>query len=381
MLPITLVSASVRRGLCCALLVTLTLVGWTMPLRSQSQPVPGQNINMLGGLDADPFLQKQNEPSIAFSTRNPCHLLAGANDYRTVELPGLPDDQETGDAWVGLYKSIDCGQTWKSGLVPGYPQDRSPEGTASPAKGMSTAADPVVRSGAGGLFFYGFIAFNRGSNVGRVVVARFIDNNNKESGDPIQYLGTTLVDSGSGGRFLDKQTIAVRMVPGTTCTINGQIVPGHDVFVSYTQFNGNSPNGSAKGTIYLARLGNCGQTLMGSAEKDPERQSSCSGRHGGGRSAGRQPQRVRRVAAIRGWQRPQRDPLRALHQRRPVVLVADHRAAALVVRTCRSIRARRPTASAPTPSRRSRWITPGGCGSQCRCAALDPYRMRAWCSR
>ncbi len=28
----------------------------------------------------------QNEPSIAVSTRNACHLLAGANDYGTVDL-------------------------------------------------------------------------------------------------------------------------------------------------------------------------------------------------------------------------------------------------------------------------------------------------------
>ena len=29
----------------------------------------------------------QNEPTVAVSTRNPLHLLAGANDYRTVDLP------------------------------------------------------------------------------------------------------------------------------------------------------------------------------------------------------------------------------------------------------------------------------------------------------
>src|SRR5690349_18356449 len=87
--------------------------------------IPGRNINMVAGTkwpDGDPFLQRQNEPSIAVSTRNPLHLLAGANDYRTVDLPGLPD-RETGDAWLGVFKSYDGGQTWRSTVHPGCPQN------------------------------------------------------------------------------------------------------------------------------------------------------------------------------------------------------------------------------------------------------------------
>ncbi len=42
--------------------------------------IPGRNVNMVAGTDwpgGDPFLQRQNEPSIAASTRNPLHLVAG----------------------------------------------------------------------------------------------------------------------------------------------------------------------------------------------------------------------------------------------------------------------------------------------------------------
>jgi hypothetical protein len=88
--------------------------------------IPGRNVNMVSGRtlpDGDPFLQRQNEPSVAASTRNPLHLLGGANDYRTVDLPGLPEGEETGDAWLGVFKSVDGGQRWTSTLIPGYPQD------------------------------------------------------------------------------------------------------------------------------------------------------------------------------------------------------------------------------------------------------------------
>src|SRR2546426_3008480 len=86
-------------------------------------PTPGRNINMVSGTTwpgGDPFLQRQNEPSIAVSSRNPLHLLAGANDYRTVDLPGLPNGDETGDAWHGVFKSFDGGLTWSSNLLPGF---------------------------------------------------------------------------------------------------------------------------------------------------------------------------------------------------------------------------------------------------------------------
>lgn len=97
--------------------------------------------------DGDPFLQRQNEPSGAVSTRNPLHLLAGANDYRTVDYPGLPGQDQIGDAWLGVFKSVDGGDRWTSTLLPGYPQDTSAAGLASPLRGYAAGADPIVRAG------------------------------------------------------------------------------------------------------------------------------------------------------------------------------------------------------------------------------------------
>jgi len=102
--------------------------------------IPGPNVNMVSGTEwpqGDPFLQRQNEPSLAVSTRNPMHVFAGANDYRTVDIPGLPTGIETGDSWLGVFYSYNGGDTWRSTLLAGYPQDTSPEGTGSPGNRLT----------------------------------------------------------------------------------------------------------------------------------------------------------------------------------------------------------------------------------------------------
>ena len=89
-------------------LVAITfLVATGIPIKSQDSAKPpdkeqgiiaGRNVNMVSGTTlpgGDPWLQRQNEPSIAVSTRNPLHLLAGANDYRTVDLPISGEDKHT----------------------------------------------------------------------------------------------------------------------------------------------------------------------------------------------------------------------------------------------------------------------------------------------
>jgi len=249
-------------------LAVLTFVFLTCTVSSVAQ-VAGQNINMVSGTQypgGDPYLQRQNEPSMAVSTRNPLHLLAGANDYRSVDIPFPPDSAvETGDAWMGVFSSLDGGQTWKSTLLPGYPQDPTPTGQASPLHAFSVATDPTVRAGTHGLFYYSGLVFNRGTNAASgVFVSTFQDQNNKGNGSPITYLNSTLIDTGTSGQFIDKPWIAVDVPrPGTgigvaNCSIGGKSFNSGKAYIFYTVFNGSKTNPSS--TIKVVTSSNCGRT-------------------------------------------------------------------------------------------------------------------------
>jgi putative Ig domain-containing protein len=263
---------------------TLLFCTISYPLVAQGQ-ASGPSVNMVSGTgwtNGDPFLQRQNEPSLAVSTRSTLHLFGGANDYRSVDIAGLVGQSERADAWLGVFKSFDGGQTWQSTLLPGFPLDSSPAGISSPLHGFQAAADPTVRAGTNGLFYYSGIAFNRGTNgAGVVFVSRFIDNDNKENGDathtngsltnlaptdPIQYLSTVIVDSGNSGQFLDKPWIATDVPRGTaTCNVpftkpdgtqGTQTIPGGRVYLAYTSFNGNLQDTK----IMFASSPDCGAT-------------------------------------------------------------------------------------------------------------------------
>jgi hypothetical protein len=264
----------------CVVVVLLS----SCPLIAQA-PIANKNVNMVSGTDwttGDPFLERQNEPSIAVSTRNTLHLMAGANDYRTVDLPGLLGINEPGDGWLGLFKSFDGGTSWTSTLFPGYPLDTSTVGLASPIHGFQAAADPNMRAGTNGLFFLSGIAFNRGIGaLGEVFVATLIDNNNKENGnptaesgsmtnivptDPIRYIRTVVVDMGTTGQFDDKPSLGVDVPRGSaTCTVSytnpdgttgSETIPAGRVFLAYSNFTGGTTT-----KIDVAYSTDCGATF------------------------------------------------------------------------------------------------------------------------
>lgn len=282
---------SKRNFIYLSLAAIVFVIAATIPTKSLSsngnsnQPlIAGRNVNMVAGQtlpDGDPFLQRQNEPSLAVSTRNPLHILAGANDYRSVgfaqsegELPGQePSNQlNSGDAWLGVFKSFNGGLSWISSLLPGNQYyDTTPSGApVSPILGLGAAADPTVRAGANGMFYYSGIAFDRilhGQSI--LFISRYMDINTTLIGDsdPIKYIDTTSIDSGTSGQFTDKPWIAVDIprdsanrVPVGGVDIPDQYIPAHNVYIAYSVFLGSVDNLNVHNKILFARSLDCGNT-------------------------------------------------------------------------------------------------------------------------
>ncbi len=222
---------SIRKILIISLVIFVGFAVSSSQMRIQTNGtgiVAGRNVNMVS---VDPNLQRQNEPSIAVSTSNPNHLIAGANDYSLIDYNG-DEVGVTHDAWLGVFKSFDGGESWEHDLVPPYEgvlAGASPD-TIDPLYGYDAAADPTIRAGIDGWFFYNGIAFDRKKNGDSVIfVARYQD-----TGSDIVYRDTSIIDSGTSGQFSDKPWIAVD--PPRSGNPNGV------VYIAYSIFLGSGKN-------------------------------------------------------------------------------------------------------------------------------------------
>lgn len=167
-----------------------------------------------------------NEPFSVVDPTSPNTVVAGWNDYCLTDL---------GAGWQGLAYSLDAGETWTNSIVPGYPQDTSAEGMASPLYGKHTdAGDPVAAFDSQGNLFVGGIAFNRAKpQNGDVWVATY-STNPHPSGYPYDYLRTRVVGQGTpsstnGGIFQDKIMLEVDRTGGPN---------DGNVYVCWTRFTG-----------------------------------------------------------------------------------------------------------------------------------------------
>lgn len=287
------------RGICMAVGIALLFAGAQIVAQQQPpQGVAGPNVNMSGGvgklnpdgtIEGDPFGQRANELSCDIDSRNPKVIFCGSNNYSPVAIAGALGDGATGDAWLGRHWSADGGQTWRSDLLHGYPQDQSDKGLNSTLHGFDAAADPTVKAW-GGLFYYGGIAFNRDANssnsnstggegkTGVYFVARFVNSNNRENDpDPVKQDLLRIWDSGNSGQFQDKPwmitTLPSKDKNGVPCTVGGgssgiplQTIPAHEVHVAYATFLG----GNNKSTVLYQRSVDCGATSVKSKLSEGE---------------------------------------------------------------------------------------------------------------
>ena len=171
--------------------------GSSLMAPASSAGVVGANVPVVGEAAPD---RQQVETTIVVDPRNPNVLVAGAQDYR---LKSIGEHR-----WHGYYRSVDGGQTWTSGLLPGFPGDASSQGLASPLHRSNATSDPVLAFDRLGNVYYAGLVFN-------VSAAGFLGNGPigntvafvaKYTNDGATYSSVKLI---TGPLFADKPWIAV----------------------------------------------------------------------------------------------------------------------------------------------------------------------------
>src|SRR5262245_30427259 len=192
----------------------------------------------------DLYLQRQLEPTIVMSTRNPNNLAAFYINYNTVNFgqdvnvgEGLASQAAPSEANIGFSRSRDGGLTWTGALLPGLSFDNVP----SPIKNYAATSDPVALAGPCGAIYLVLMAFNRDvSHTSAMVVAKFADLDNNAGGkQTIVYKGMSVVDTANNsahGPFIDRPSAAIDLEPALG-PCGHRIWAAHSVFTGFTKDN------------------------------------------------------------------------------------------------------------------------------------------------
>ncbi len=164
---------------------------------------------------------RQNEPSVAIDPRNTQVIVGSSNDYCGVYNDGADADGApipSGPIWLGYYRSQNGGESFRSSLVPGYPDDTSPYAARAQVR-TASAGDPVLAWDGEGRLFAGSESSDDPAGTkktfGDVWVATFV--NPQGSGgatinDGKEFARSVIVARGSSapnllGKFQDKTAI------------------------------------------------------------------------------------------------------------------------------------------------------------------------------
>jgi len=201
--------------------------------------------------------RSQNEPTIAVDPHNTQVVVGGSNDYCAQIV--------NGDVWPGYYRSTDGGGSWSDSLVPGYPDDSSAAGMASPAHGSCSAAgDPSQAFDADGRLFYAFICFNRSKPInGAVYSARYLSDGSSYDRTVLIKKGSPSAQFSGSGLFQDKINITADQTSGP---FSG------NVYVAWSQYTGKAPNNS----VLLSRSTDHGLTFSPAIRVTPVEQGTGS---------------------------------------------------------------------------------------------------------
>ena len=187
--------------------------------------------------------RQQNEPTAAVDPQNEDHMTAGSNDYCNVPTGG--------DAWAGFYYSADHGTSWVNSLVPGYSQDTSAAGQASPQyRFVLGSGDPVQAWDRHGHLYYGFIGFNRVKPQNASIFVAKYDWGPSDAAPTYDF--TSVVSRGTPGfgHFEDK--IQLEVDRGVNSPYDG------NVYVCWTRFPGNRGSNG----VYFARSTDGGHSFQ-----------------------------------------------------------------------------------------------------------------------
>ncbi len=179
--------------------------------------VVGANVPIVGEASPD---RQQVEPTIAIDPHNTNIIVAGAQDLRLVPVHE--------HRWHGYYRSTDGGATWTNVLLPGFPDDTSPQGLASPLKRYNATSDPVLAFDRQGNLYYaglGLTATPTSVFPAALFVAKFTN-------DGATYFNTTLI---SAGITPDKPWIAVDTTGGL---FDGNVYVAYDANLTATSHFG-----------------------------------------------------------------------------------------------------------------------------------------------